>query len=515
MTGSAQNRLTNYLRGLFSGYFVVLATIVVGLWLTPFTLRYLSREEFAIFTLANDVLMWLGLLEIGLATVLNVKAAQLSGRPDSQHLNRMASTTFFSQCAISLLVVLIGAGVVLGFPAFFALQPALRVEATVVMALMVAASALTIVAQTFSALLIAHQQIHVDNGVRLALICVRTLVTVVLLVKGIGLVSLAIAHLCAVVLTGLMACWRVRRLLPGLELAWRHFSLEILRQTGGTGVWFSIGGMAGILVMHLDRIVTARMLSVEMVTTLALTGRMYALAWTLLQQFVNTARPALAQMIGEGRMDVVLYNYRQMIVLSSGGAVVMLSALWAGNGLFVHWWVGAVNYGGWRLDALLALNVLFHVWILPNRALLVSGLASIPQTNISRFIEGGGNLALAIILGWFWGVEGIVASTALACLLTTSWYFPLLSSRFLEVRPAQLLAGIPGRMALLAAASLLTAGFSRPLGEHIGGLAGAAVAATLVGVAGGGVFLAFVVDNKLRQRLFHLLRSRLPRWCGP
>ena len=59
------SRTHNYVKGLTTGYAATFATIAVGLWLTPFTLRFLDREEYAIFALASDVLMWLGLLDIG------------------------------------------------------------------------------------------------------------------------------------------------------------------------------------------------------------------------------------------------------------------------------------------------------------------------------------------------------------------------------------------------------------------------------------------------------------------
>ena len=221
---TVSSRKNNYVRGLTSGYVVTFATILVGLWLTPFTLRFLDREQFAVFTLATDVLMWLGLLEIGLISVLNVKAAQLSGTPDQQQLNTLASTTFFGQLAIALVMLLAGSGLTYFFPDFFALRPDLRDDSIKVMALMVLGSALTVATQTFSALLVAHQQIHIDNIIKLVLIAVRTGLTVVLLINGYGLVSLAIAHLVAVVFTTALAVYRVRHLLPGLCISWENFS---------------------------------------------------------------------------------------------------------------------------------------------------------------------------------------------------------------------------------------------------------------------------------------------------
>lgn len=43
------SRTRNYLAGLLTGYTVTFVTVAVGLWLTSFTLRFLDREEYAIF----------------------------------------------------------------------------------------------------------------------------------------------------------------------------------------------------------------------------------------------------------------------------------------------------------------------------------------------------------------------------------------------------------------------------------------------------------------------------------
>lgn len=497
-----KGRTHHYLAGLASGYVVTLATIVVGLWLTPFTLRYLDREQFAVFVLASDVLMWLGLLEIGLTSVLNVQAAQLSARPDPDRLNRLASTTFFAQSTIALGVMAAGGVIALYFPDFFGLRAELRREGMQVMALMALGSALTVGSQTFSALLIAHQQIHVDNMIRLSLIAIRTALTVGLLMAGYGLISLAVAHLVAVVLTALLAVVRVWRLLPGLSLRVRHCSWAILRQTSGLGIWFSLGGLAGILIMNLDKIMTAKLVSVEMVTLLSLTGRLYVLAWSVIQQVTNTARPALAQIIGQGDLEGARRKYHQLSMLSTGLALVAAVGIWAGNGVFVSWWVGSQNYGGALLDGLLALNLIVHSWVLPNRAILTAGLIFVPQNSTSRFIEGLVNLGLSMGLGWFYGVPGIILATALAGIFVSCWYLPLLTARFFKTHLISLV--VSDFFKLIGISVLLIFGvyYCRMVGTSISGLQGAVLASGLSVIIG---FLALWyigldVDTKFRIR---------------
>jgi O-antigen/teichoic acid export membrane protein len=497
------SRSRNYLKGLASGYVVTISTVAVGLFMVPFTLRFLDREQYAIFTLAGDVLMWLGLLEIGITAVLNVRAAQMSGGPQAAKLNQLASTTFVAQCVIAGCIGLLGLAVSAEFPAFFGLRPDLYRDATNLMLLLVAGSALQVGTQTFSAILVAHQQIHIDNLIRLVLLVLRTGMTIAFLEHGLGLLSLGLAHVLAVAISGMLAVARVFRLLPTLELNLRHFDLPLLKQTTGTGIWFSLGGLAGILIMNLDKILSAKLVGIEVVTSLALTGRLYAIGWTLLQQVANTARPALAQMIGAGQRDRAMSKYTQLRFLTMGMALVTASSIWACNGSFVRWWVGEPNYAGTLVDTLLAANLLAHAWSLPNRAILVAGLAYIPQNAISRFAEGILNLALSVALGWIYGLPGVIAATALAAACVSVWYFPSLTVRYFETTWAKLYADTGKRLLLLAVFVVAGAAAGRWVSLSVTGFAGAVVAAMLCGCIGA-VGAIVTADKALVGRLRHL-----------
>ena len=78
----APRRAHNYLAGVLTGQAVVSLAVGVNLWLTPFTLRFLDRDEYALFVFSNDLLTWLVLLDLGMTVGLRAQAAQLTGRPD-------------------------------------------------------------------------------------------------------------------------------------------------------------------------------------------------------------------------------------------------------------------------------------------------------------------------------------------------------------------------------------------------------------------------------------------------
>jgi O-antigen/teichoic acid export membrane protein len=494
------SRSRNYLKGLASGYVVTIATVTVGLFLVPFTLWFLDREQYAIFTLVGDILMWLGLLEIGITAVLSVKAAQMSSGVNSEKINQLASTTFFAQCVIACCIGLLGLVVSSAFPTFFGIRTDLYSDATNLMLLLVVSSVLQVGTQTFSAILIGHQQMHVDNLIRLALLLVRTGMTVVFLEQGLGLLSLGLAHIMAVAISCTLAVVRVFRLLPGLELSPRHFDLQLLKQITGTGIWFSLGGLAGILIMNLDKILTAKLVGIEVVTSLVLTGKLYALGWTLLQQVANTARPAFAQLLGAGERERAMSKYVQIRFLTMSMALVTASSIWVFNGSFVRWWVGEQNYAGTLVDTLLAVNLIAHAWSLPNRAILVAGLAFIPQNSSSRFVEGILNLALSVALGSIYGLPGVIAATAIAATCVSVWYLPSLTVRFFETTWAKLYTDTLKRLVPLLLFVLVGVVLGRWVSVSIIGFGGAVAAAVLTGLIGLLGSLS-TVDRKLLRNL--------------
>jgi membrane protein EpsK len=492
------SRTKNYLSGLVTGHAVILVTTVMGLWLTPFTLRFLSREEYAVFTLAGDMLMWLSLLDIGISSGLNVQAAQLTGKPDAERLNRLASAAFFTQNIVCLVILVAVSLAAFGFPIFFRISPELTQEAVLVTLTLGIGVAINIFAQTFSSLLIANQQIYADNIIRLSLVLFRTGLTVLFLLSGMKMLSLAVANLIAVIITTILALLRVRNLLPSLEIHRKWFSWQVLKSVGSLGIWFSLGGLAGMVITNLDRIITAKIISVELVTTLSLTGRVYILFSGLLHQLTNTARPMLGQLLGSGQIEQAFQRYRQIFVVSTGMTVISAAGLLSMNAGFVTRWVGKENYGGLWLDVALALNMIVHAWVLPNRAILSANMIVRPQT-LSRLLEGLLNIMLSIVLAWQIGVVGIVVSTAIAGILSSNWYLPLLTSRMFN-RPYKLfLMGDGLRLFIFASVMLILAISARSWFDLDANLVAFLFVPSLVVIIGLIVFWFAILEMELRR----------------
>ncbi|NJL92895.1 MAG: hypothetical protein HC915_03810 [Anaerolineae bacterium] len=396
-------------------------------------------------------------------------------------------------------------------PYFFEVPVPLQQQARWMMFILVMSTALSLAVQPFSSILVAHQLIHVDNLIRFVLLFLRAVLTVVLLSNGAGLLSLALANLCATSLTAVLVVVRAHRLVPRLKIRPSAISLEIVKSAGSTGLWFSLGGLAGLFIQNVDHVVAGRLVSLEAVTLLAITGKVYLLSQSLLYQLTNAARPALGQLFGQGKREQALQAYRQLFALSTSGALVACAALWAVNETFITLWVGPQHYGGGWLNLAFALNLLVNVWVMPNRAVLSAGLVVRPQA-LARALEGALNVLLSVMLTLQFGLVGVTISTTLAATLTSFFYLPYLTARMFGRPFRAFLAEDVRRVLALALALVPVAVLARWMTGQLGGWGGVFAGGLTVGVTGLALLWVTTLDAALRLRIIHFLRRQERRW---
>ncbi len=498
-----RSRTHSYLHGVASGLCAKALPVAVGFWLTPFVLGRVGREGFGLYALATSVIAWLALLDLGLTPGLKAHLARRSAHPDPDMVSRLASSTFFPQLGIALVVLLGGVAVADAVPKWLGVSAALASDAAALTALLAAAVAVSLATQSFNAILVAHQHLSRENLSRLTLVVVRATVMVALLWRDTSLVALGVAHLAAVLASAAWNVWWANRLTPGLQIRRRLATRADLKPVAGCGGWFSAGAAAGLLISGSDRIVAGKMVSLEAVAVLSVTASAYVFAESAISQVINHARPALGQLFGENRPAAVLRAYRQLVLGGAGLGLIAASSIWAANRVFIEAWVGSAHYGGALLDALLALNCVLALVILPSRAVLAAHLTVRPQT-MARILEGALNLVLAIWLTSRLGLIGTVLSTSLAALATSAWYLPQLTLRVLRADPRAMHDAL-GRLALFAAAMSLAAGFGHAAAGSLAGYPGAAAGALVTGVCGAALMWSLLLDA--------WVKARLAAWC--
>ncbi len=476
---SHPTRAKGYLLALLSVQLNRIAGVMVGFWLTPFVLGFLDPSEYGLYALAIGVASWLGVCDLGLSAGLQVELSRQWQTRDRFPLVRYVSSAFHGQLVLACLIVVLAAGASGIVPRLLEVPMAHIANAQTLIVVLGASTAVVVASRTFGAVLTAYRRAHVDNLIQFAVAMVRAGLAVSFLVSGYGLLSLAWAHLAGSVVGTLPAFLESRRGISGFRLSPRHFSWPAVRELSGLGFWFSVGGLGGLFILATDRAFAAKLVSLEAVAVLYLTSRLYTLAETLLGPIVNSARPAMGELLGEGRCDGAGRAYGSVEQAALVAACAAALAIWAGNETFVIAWVGAKYYGGWMLDAALAVALVARAWILPKRALLSAAKVVRPQA-LSRLSEGGLNLLFSWILGRWLGLLGIVISTSVAAVATSCWYLQRLTRGVLGGSAAKGPSFSVGRAYILVALLLPITCMARWLAGEVGGYLGAGLAMAIM-----------------------------------
>lgn len=425
--------VNSYLKGVGSGFAKTLLTMTIGLWMVPFTLQFLTKAEYGVFAIAGDILLWLGLLQLGTGASLSSRAAQLIGRRDTEKLGELASTALVLQTIAALLTMLIGGFLSLTIDGWFAAKETISSLAMVFFLLVLGAS-IQITAQVFNGLLVANKQVHVDNLLGIGLFLLQTALTIGFLLLGLKLMALALSSLIATVFVSGLAFWRVHKQMPEVRITIRRFKVEHVRDLLGNGIWFTVGGLAGILIMNLDRFMVGHFVSLEAVTAFIITGKLYFIADKFHGQIFNVMRPYLGQLHGRKETSRLSEIYHAAFSSSLLLSVLMASTIYVANKWFISWWLGADFYLGDSISLLFALNFVMQSSVVPNRILLASTLYMMPQQNIARVCEGLLNLLLTIILAKNYGIVGVLIGSLVANLLFSAIILNVIARSYFKSR---------------------------------------------------------------------------------
>jgi len=420
-----------FLKGVASGYAYMITSLLVSLWLVPFTLKYLTKPEYAIFAIAGDLLTWLGLAGLGVSAVFNSRGAQLMGKRDIGELNIVASTTFFTQLASAIIIILAGIVVTLKPELLFSKEASAE-HLQLVVAILVMSYTISFIFQPLNSMLIASKQIHIDNYLKFGLLAITTCLTVFFLIRGLKLLSLAISNFIGTIIISIITWIRVKRTLgyikinPGL---WRFDRFRFLVKNG---IWFSIGGLAGIFIFRMDSFLIGQFISLTTVTSYVITIKLYQVADKFHQQFFNTTRPYFAQVYGKGDMTLLSKMHNLSFNLSFTAAFIMGVAVMMVNKWFIGIWVGHDFYLGNTANMLLCIIFILQASVLPNRIILATTFYKIEWHNITRVTEGAMKLLISVILIKNLEVNAVIVGSIIACVFFSSIALNYLAGRLLN-----------------------------------------------------------------------------------
>lgn len=422
----AWNTLLNVL-----GQAVPAAIVLV---LAPYLIERLGTERTGILGVNIAIMSFAPLFDVGLGRALRKHVAEALGRGERARVPRIAGTTLLAQLATGgtgMLVLAVLAPFLAG--GLLQIPPELAIEARTTFLLLALILPLTVVLESAIGVLEATQRFGLVNSIRVPHILGTALAPLVGVELGWDLARMTALQLVVAALAVASSLGLCMHVFPELR-ARPRFDREELRALLRFGGWVSVSNAVSPLLMYLDRIAIAVLVSMSAVTAYTAPFEAVTRLSLVPAALAATLFPAFSTLAGSGRTDVLrAYAARSVgFLFLFLGPPVLLTVVF--SRALLERWIGADLAG----ESALALSILAV-------GVLVNALAYVPLsvvqargrpdiTALFHAIELPIHAALVFGLVWSWGIPGAALAWTLRVALDTSLLF--WAARYLSRRDA-------------------------------------------------------------------------------
>jgi O-antigen/teichoic acid export membrane protein len=392
----------------------------VALLSLPLAVRYLGAERFGVWAAVSSTVVFLNLLDFGIASTLTNHIALAYATGDRESAARSVSNALALSVACAATAGLLLAGLwnrfdfvgLLNVPASV---PPSEVNATV--GLSVTLVLLGIPASLAGRILAGYQEVHRGN----VIIAVATVGNFVGLVAGIAthasmpvLFALAVGWttILNLVALGGIVLWFKPWLKPRISL----FQWACARGLLGSGAGFFLIQIAGAVVYSSDNVVLSHYLGAAQVTPYNVTWKLVGFATVAQGLLFPALWPAYAEAHVSGDYAWMRRMFKTTIRATLACNVAFAGVLVvAGQGL-IRWWAGPSAVPSRGLLAAMGLWAAIS-GCMTTESCLLAAVNRTREQGVPSIVAAAVNLALSIFLVQRVGAVGVIGGTILSYLL--------------------------------------------------------------------------------------------------
>ena len=460
-------------------------------------------ERYGIWSLVASFGVFSVLLDMGLASGTTRYVAHYEELGERAMVVRAVAVSFWILLALGALALVVGGVLALLFPHIFQLPAGQEEPASVLVLLVSAATAITIVGGAFQGCLAGLLRYSVLNLIRVVAVVAQATAFAVCIWLGGQLVALGLALLVVTLAEMIARYVAVRRLLPDLTLSRRFidrgFASGILRMSA----WISSTQIATAIRYRVDTIVVGLVAGVRAAGVYAVGQLLFVAAERFIRPVTTGIFPLSAELAGrhdaEGLRLAVITGTR--ISLAVGGPLCLAGILLAGP--LVDAWIGP-GFEDARVVIAYLLSALLLAQVSRPGFVMLQGSGNVKAPAAILWAEAVLNLALSLLLGVLLGVTGVALATLIAtAAVSTAVGVPYLCRAF-GMATSTFAVKLVRAHALPIAVAILTGWIVSP-GDNAG-LVAVLAAGALVAIA----YLAALVFTGLtraeRRRVWAIVR---------
>jgi O-antigen/teichoic acid export membrane protein len=443
-----QLRVRHIARNVLFNWLGTIANMAVGFFLSPFILHRLGDVAFGVFVLANSVVAYLGLLDLGMQSSVLRFVSKGHTKGDHEGASDAISAALWVRLQVSALALLLSAGIAVVFPHLFKVPADLASEARKAILLIGLTTALSMSVGVVGGVISALNRYDLQNYVSLLQTAIRVGGVVFVLRTGHGIVGIALSELVAAVVGNLLLVWIARRLYPELRIQLKKPRRETLRQIWSYSFYAFLTTIAVQLVYQTDNLVVGAFVSASAVTLYAIANNLCRYSTQVVSSMGGTFVPAASTYEAAGDTASLLMLYKNGTRATLMISLPILITFIVRGPSFIGLWMGP-EYAHSSGIVLIILSIaLFFSYANRTAGAIAFGVEKHKTTALWSIGEGVANLALSILLVHWYGIYGVAIGTMVPSLVVQVILWPRYISKLVGLSSFEVIAQIWGPMLL-------------------------------------------------------------------
>ncbi len=443
-----QLRVRHIARNVLFNWLGTIANMAVGFFLSPFILHRLGDVAFGVFVLANSVVAYLGLLDLGMQSSVLRFVSKGHTKGDHEGASEALSAALWVRLQISALALLLSAAIAVVFPHVFRVPEDLASDARKALLLIGLTTALTMSIGVVGGVISALNRYDLQNYVSLTQTVLRVLGVVFVLSTGHGIVGIALSELVATLTGNLLLVWIARRLYPELRIQLRKPRRETLRQIWSYSFYAFLTTIAVQLVYQTDNLVVGAFVSASAVTFYAIANNLCRYATQIVSSMGGTFVPAASTYEAAGDSASLLMLYRNGTRATLMVSLPILITFIARGPSFIGLWMGPQYAHSSGIVLILLSIALFFSYANRTAGAIAFGVEKHKTTALWSIGEGVANLALSILLVRRYGIYGVAIGTTVPSLFVQVILWPRYISKLVGLSSFEVIWHVWGPMLL-------------------------------------------------------------------
>lgn len=425
VSNASRHRLT---RNVLVNYITMAVMLLLGFSTTPLLIRFLGKESYGVWSILSNVVVYLGLLDLGLSTTVSRRVAEYAGRNEAERLRIALGTATLSFLAQGALVLLLTLFLIPGLDRLFAIPPEMLAPARWCLAILGLSVFARFCLNIYTIILVGAGRADLGSALSGVINVCFALCNVLLAAMGCGIIALGLNLLLLNIVLGLIARALAHRHLPGFHVMIGSASLAVAREMLPAGLRSITISLSGHLAYGSDVLIIGFLMPLSSVTYYTIAVKLVGFVRELACRPGTVFLPTFSLLYARGEQDRLFRLYTQSVTLSVALCLPFALAFGFMGDRIVFAWMGA----GHELSATVLAWLGFWLTLaLPGYVSLQIFTGTEKTLHVARLypVSACLNVGLSVFLTRQIGLQGPAISSTCTALVIDFLLLPYLACR--------------------------------------------------------------------------------------